>query len=54
MKIFVNDKVRIVFIILTVFLSFLYCITEYYYLQLLVVKTYVTLNSKSKVSTSNC
>lgn len=33
MKIFINDRVRIIFIILTMILSFGYCIMEYYYLH---------------------
>lgn len=33
MKIFINDRVRIMFIILTIILSFGYCIMEYYYLH---------------------
>ena len=33
MKIFINDRVRIIFIILTIILSFGYCIMEYYYLH---------------------
>lgn len=33
MKIFINDRVRIIFIMLTIILSFGYCIMEYYYLH---------------------